>query len=223
MHVTRRTFPIAARTAVAAGAAVALVLPAGAAFAEAGTGSGIGSDAYRGATHTATGDVRAARLADGSVARVHKLGPNHHRADIRDGGTRVGVLESTGAPVLGRYGELRVMLLPDGNVVSWIERAAEPRARTGTASAGVVMPDGRAVKLIGSDASGEPRAEVSSSTGRPLGALTARYRTALYGAWTYRLVPDRRTPLLVVIDGRRGGSGWVYDFHGNPIQTYRTR
>ncbi|MEU2156868.1 hypothetical protein ABZ532_17930 [Streptomyces sp. NPDC019396] len=221
MHVTRRTFRNAVNTAVAAGAVMALAIPAGAAFAEAGAGSGIESGPDEG--RTTTGEGRAAKLADGSVARVYRLGPNHQRADIRDGRTGVGTLESAGAPALGRYHQLRVMLLPDGNVVSWLERGDKPGTARTSASAGVVMPDGRAVRLIEGD---KPRAEVSSDTGRSLGTLTPESSTARYGGWTYKLVTDQgdtREPLLVVVDGRSGGKGWVFDFHGELIQTYRTR
>ncbi|MFE7775356.1 hypothetical protein ACFU5O_15930 [Streptomyces sp. NPDC057445] len=217
MRTTRRSVrtAVVAAGALATGAAVALALPAGAAFADSPAGA---VAAAPGASSTG----RTAKLADGSVARIHKLGPHHYKAEIRSGGTVRARLVTTGSPVFVQSKGLHVVLRPDGNVVSWLEGRKQAAAHAAAlGSSRITTPDGRIARLVKGRDGGDPRAEVSMKSGKRIGTLTAEYPSARHAGWTYKLVPNGRHPEFVVIDGERGGSTWVYDFDGELLETYR--
>ncbi|MFD9413161.1 hypothetical protein ACFWC9_00310 [Streptomyces goshikiensis] len=210
MRSTRRTHRRTTfRTAaVLAGAAAVLAVPVGSAFA----------DSSAGAAAPVT-----VRLADGSVAKVYKTGPNRFEADIFAGSTKLDTLVSGGGGVAyGRSDGLHVVLQPNGGVTSWMEGGEKPRPQArsqakGVASVRVAMPDGRIAKLV-TGAGGE-RAVISLPNGEVLGAIDLRHPSVLNDGWTYKLVRDGERVRLVVIDGRGGGgNSWVYDFgSGKPV------
>ncbi|WP_405544264.1 hypothetical protein OG590_17835 [Streptomyces goshikiensis] len=54
-----------------------------------------------------------------------------------------------------------------------------------------------------------------------LGAIDLRHPSAVHDGWTYKLVRDGERVKFAVIDGRGGGSSWVYDFgSGKLVETY---
>ncbi|MGA4850121.1 hypothetical protein ACOBQB_29205 [Streptomyces sp. G5(2025)] len=142
MRATRRTFRTAA---IATGAIAAFtVVPATAAFAADTPNTPVtpptnSTDATTGtATGTATGTdtntdapkpddervhVRDVKLADGSLAKVYKLGPHHYQADIIAHGTKLDTLDANGNPARGENNGLHVILNPDGTLKSWVEDA----------------------------------------------------------------------------------------------------
>ncbi|MFD6181238.1 hypothetical protein [Streptomyces goshikiensis] len=211
MRSTRRTHRRTTfRTAaVLAGAAAVLAVPVGSAFADSSAGA-------------AAAPVTV-RLADGSVAKVYKTGPNRFEADIFAGSTKLDTLVSGGGGVAyGRSDGLHVVLQPNGGVTSWMEGGEKPRPQArsqakGVASVRVAMPDGRIAKLV-TGAGGE-RAVISLPNGEVLGAIDLRHPSVLNDGWTYKLVRDGERVRLVVIDGRGGGgNSWVYDFgSGKPV------
>ncbi|AYV28905.1 hypothetical protein HET69_28975 [Streptomyces sp. CJ_13] len=213
MRSTRRTpRRTTLRTAaVVVGAAAVLAVPVGSAFADSSAGAGVGAPVA----------PVIVRLADGAVAKVYKTGPNRYEADIFAGSTKLDTLVSRGGGVAyGRSDGLRVVLQPNGGVTSWMEGGEKSRPKPkGVASVRVVMPDGRIAKLVGG--AGGERAVISLPNGEVLGAIDLRHPSAVHDGWTYELVRDGERVKFVVIDGRGGGSGWVYDFgSGKPVEAY---
>ncbi|MFD6467523.1 hypothetical protein [Streptomyces goshikiensis] len=222
MRSTRRTpCRTTLRTAaVVVGAAAVLAVPVGSAFA----------DSSAGVRAVAQGAPVVVRLADGAVAKVYKTGPNRFEADIFAGSTKLDTLVSRGGGVAyGRSDGLRVVLQPNGGVTSWMEGGEKSRPKVkakavAPAPVRVVMPDGRIAKLAadgaGAGAGGE-RAVISLPDGEVLGAIDLRHPSAVHDGWTYKLVRDGQRVKFVVIDGRGGGSSWVYDFgSGKLVEAY---
>ncbi|MGW0899212.1 hypothetical protein ACWD0G_19880 [Streptomyces goshikiensis] len=213
MRSTRRTHRRTTfRTAaVLAGAAAVLAVPVGSAFA----------DSSAGAAAVPAGAPVTVRLADGSVAKVYKTGPNRFEADIFAGATKLDTLVSGGGGVAyGRSDGLHVVLQPNGGVTSWMEGGEKPRPQPkGVASVRVAMPDGRIAKLVTGAGTGSERAVISLPNGEVLGAIDLRHPSVLNDGWTYKLVRDGERVRFVVIDGRGGGgNSWVYDFgSGKPV------
>ncbi|MFD4135765.1 hypothetical protein [Streptomyces goshikiensis] len=217
MRSTRRTHRRTTfRTAaVLAGAAAVLAVPVGSAFA----------DSSAGAVPAGAPAPVTVRLADGSVAKVYKTGPNRFEADIFAGSTKLDTLVSGGGGVAyGRSDGLHVVLQPNGGVTSWMEGGEKPgpqaRPQTkGVASVRVAMPDGRIAKLVTGAGAGGERAVISLPNGEVLGAIDLRHPSVLNDGWTYKLVRDGERVRFVVIDGRGGvGNSWVYDFgSGKPV------
>ncbi|OKI33753.1 hypothetical protein A6A28_07550 [Streptomyces sp. CB03578] len=225
MRSTRRTpCRTTLRTAaVVVGAAAVLAVPVGSAFAD--SSAGVGAVAQG-----APGAPVVVRLADGAVAKVYKTGPNRFEADIFAGSTKLDTLVSRGGGVAyGRSDGLRVVLQPNGGVTSWMEGGEKSRPKVkakavAPAPVRVVMPDGRIAKLAadgaGAGAGGE-RAVISLPDGEVLGAIDLRHPSAVHDGWTYKLVRDGGRVKFVVIDGRGGGSSWVYDFgSGKLVEAY---
>ncbi|MCX3062330.1 hypothetical protein [Streptomyces beihaiensis] len=65
--------------------------------------------------------VKAVRLADGSVAKVYKLGTHHYQADIYARGAKLDTLDADGRTAFGENNGLHVALKPDGTVTSWLD------------------------------------------------------------------------------------------------------
>ncbi|WP_328776161.1 hypothetical protein OHU17_17355 [Streptomyces goshikiensis] len=225
MRSTRRTpRRTTLRTAaVVVGAAAVLAVPVGSAFAD--SSAGVGAVAQG-----APGAPVVVRLADGAVAKVYKTGPNRFEADIFAGSTKLDTLVSRGGGVAyGRSNGLRVVLQANGGVTSWMEGGEKSRPKVkakavAPAPVRVVMPDGRIAKLAadgaGAGAVGE-RAVISLPDGEVLGAIDLRHPSAVHDGWTYKLVRDGQRVKFVVIDGRGGGSSWVYDFgSGKLVEAY---
>ncbi|QEU93026.1 hypothetical protein [Streptomyces kanamyceticus] len=65
--------------------------------------------------------VRDAKLADGSLAKIYKIGPNHYQADIYAHGAKLDTLDANGRSASGQNNGLHVTLNPDGTIKSWVE------------------------------------------------------------------------------------------------------
>ncbi|MEU8938856.1 hypothetical protein AB0C97_12550 [Streptomyces goshikiensis] len=225
MRSTRRTpRRTTLRTAaVVVGAAAVLAVPVGSAFADSSAGVGVVAPG-------APGAPVVVRLADGAVAKVYKTGPNRFEADIFAGSTKLDTLVSRGGGVAyGRSDGLRVVLQPNGGVTSWMEGGEKSRPKVkakavAPAPVRVVMPDGRIAKLAADGAgagTGGERAVISLPDGEVLGAIDLRHPSAVHDGWTYKIVRDGERVKFVVIDGRGGGSSWVYDFgSGKLVEAY---
>ncbi|GAA3770736.1 hypothetical protein GCM10022403_002580 [Streptomyces coacervatus] len=73
--------------------------------------------------------VTSAPLADGtSTARIYKVTANHYEADIYADGTRFDTLVANGRAAYGQLNGLHVVLQPDGQLSSWVDRAPDPTA-----------------------------------------------------------------------------------------------
>ncbi|MCX4527077.1 MULTISPECIES: hypothetical protein [unclassified Streptomyces] len=166
--------------------------------------------------------VATVKLADGSVAKVYKIGDRHFEADILAGSTKLDTLVSRGgAAAYGQNNGLHVVLQPDGTVRSWMEGGEKPKpVEDRVTSVRVTMPDGRIAKLI--DGPGGKRAVISTPNGNVLGTIDLKHPSVLNDGWTYKLVQDgKRGVKFVVIDGKSGGNSWVYDFgSGKLIEKY---
>ncbi|MFE1555835.1 hypothetical protein ACFW6V_12750 [Streptomyces sp. NPDC058734] len=177
--------------------------------------------------------VTTVKLADGSVAKVYKLGAAHFEADVFARGTKLDTLVSKdGKPAYGQNNGLHVVLQPNGTVTSWIEGGSrkpvekpvekpkpKPQVKKET-SVRITMPDGRIARLI--DGPTGKRAEISMPNGNLLGTIDMKNRSALNDGWTYKLVQDGKRVKFVVIDGKGGGDSWVYDFStGRLIEQYK--
>ncbi|MCX5388131.1 hypothetical protein [Streptomyces sp. NBC_00083] len=251
MRATRRTVRTAA---IATGAIAALALPVGAAFADspAAPSSGPSDDTRKdedggkkdgGKKDDAAQDVRSfvksVKLADGSVAKVYKLGQNHYEAEIWADGARLDTLVAKGASATGQNNGLYVVLNPDGTVTSWVdsgkkdekrkdekrkdgkkdERKQDDKKSDVVSAVKMTMPDGRIAKLI--KTGNGPRVEISMPNGSFLGAIDLKNPSALNDGWTYKVVnAGKGVYKFVVIDGRNGGNSWVYDFSGKLIEKY---
>ena len=182
----------------------------------------------------ARGYVTTVKLADGSVAKVYRVGDDRFEADIFAGDRKVGTLVSTnGQSTNATHNGLHVTLYGNGRVTSWVEGGKpvekpvvkpKPDVKKET-RVRVTLPDGRIAKLV--DGHGHAygpqgkRVELFAPHGRPLGAIDLKHPNALHDGWTYKLVQDGKRLKFVAIDGRSGGNSWVYDFTtGKLIETY---
>ncbi|MFE6907066.1 hypothetical protein [Streptomyces erythrochromogenes] len=231
MRSTRRT---TLRTAaVVAGAATVLALPVGSAFADSPAAPepralpGIEQPPVRPSADTqhrpapeARAFVTVVKLADGSVAKVYKIGKSHFEADVFAGSVKLDTLVSrSGAASYGRSNGLHVVLHPNGTVTSWLDGAPKPKPKPEVeSSVRVAMPDGRIAKLVDG-----PRGKyvvVSAPNGHVVGTLDLKRPSVQNDGWTYELVRDGKRVKFVVIDGKGGGNSWVYDFDGRLIERY---
>ncbi|MFG2751301.1 hypothetical protein [Streptomyces xanthophaeus] len=177
--------------------------------------------------------VTTVKLADGSVAKVYKIGDDHFEADIYAGSTKLDTLVSKGgAAAYGQNNGLHVVLQPNGTVTSWLEGAPQPKPPVEKPKpkpevkpeAGketwvrITMPDGRIAKLV--DGPKGKRVEISMPNGNLLGTVDLKNPSALNDGWTYKLVQDGKRVKFVVIDGKSGGNSWVYDFSGKLVERY---
>ncbi|MFF3650275.1 hypothetical protein ACFYXV_16780 [Streptomyces sp. NPDC002181] len=259
MRSTRRT---TLRTAaVFAGTAAVLALPAGSAFADSPTGPerevlpGVEQPVEEepvkerpvgeekpvtqpavdpGVPQAKRAFVTTVKLADGSIAKVYKIGDTRFEAEIFSRATKLDTLVSKGgSPAYGQNNGMHVVLRPNGTVTSWVEGEQKPKPRPkqlvkpvekpkhevkrGT-SVRITMPDGRIAKLI--DGPKGKRVEISMPNGNLLGTIDRKHPRAQNDGWTYRIVQDGKRAKFVVIDGRGGGSSWVYGFDGRLIEKY---
>ncbi|MFC9812295.1 hypothetical protein ACFVJM_09545 [Streptomyces virginiae] len=220
MRSTRRT---TLRTAaVVAGAATVLALPVGSAFADspAVPGPPVGPSVDS-RVAPARAFVTAVKLADGSVAKVYRVGKSHFEADIYAAGAKLDTLVSRGsAAAYGQSNGLHVVLQPNGTVTSWLDGAPKPAPEHGKAesSVRVAMPDGRIAKLV--DGPRGKRVVISMPNGNVLGVIDLKRPSTQNDGWTYKLVRDGKRVKFVVIDGKGGGNSWVYDFGGRLIEKY---
>ncbi|MEV7560269.1 hypothetical protein [Streptomyces sp. NPDC089795] len=217
MRTTRRTTLRSA--AVVAGVATVLALPVGTAFAA--------SPAVREPAPSVRAYVTTVKLADGSVATVHKVGANHFEAEIHAGSTKPDRLVSKGAAAsYGQSDGLHVLLRPDGTVTSWMDGTSKPEPKpaakteiTKESSVRITLPDGRIAQLV--DGPKGKRVELSTPKGHALATIDPRRPSAQHDGWTYKLVRDGKQHVkFVVIDGKGGGNSWVYDFDGRLIEKY---
>ncbi|MBX7469205.1 hypothetical protein K1Y80_24425 [Streptomyces sp. MAG02] len=180
--------------------------------------------------------VKSVKLADGSVAKIYKLGQNHYEAEIWANGSKLDTLVAKGSSAVGQNNGLHVVLDPDGTFSSWAdgdkkkdekkkddkrdERKKDERKKSDVISAvKITMPDGRLAKLI--KTSNGPRVEISMPNGTFLGTIDLKDPSALNDGWTYKIVnAGKGFYKFVVIDGRSGGNSWVYDFGGKLIEKY---
>ncbi|MFC9293042.1 hypothetical protein ACFTWH_00980 [Streptomyces sp. NPDC057011] len=168
--------------------------------------------------------VTTVKLADGSVAKVYKIADNHFEADIFAGSTKLDTLVSTGGgAAYGQNNGLHVVLHPNGTVTSWMEGADKPKPPVKPevkkeSSVRITMPDGRIAKLV--DGPNGKRVEISMPNGYALGTIDLKRPSTLNDGWTYKLVRDGKRVKFVVIDGKGGGSSWVYGFDGRLIEKY---
>ncbi|KOU30879.1 hypothetical protein ADK52_03775, partial [Streptomyces sp. WM6372] len=180
--------------------------------------------------------VTTVRLADGSIAKIYKIGNDHFEAVIFSGSTKLDTLVSKGGkPAYGQNNGLHVVLQPNGTVTSWVEGEQKPEPRPKPkpvekpvekpkhevkkeTSVRITMPDGRIAKLI--DGPNGKRVEISMPNGNPLGTIDLKHPSAQNDGWTYRIVQDGKRVKFVVIDGKSGGSSWVYGFDGKLIEKY---
>ncbi|MFD7839125.1 hypothetical protein [Streptomyces sp. NPDC059761] len=168
--------------------------------------------------------VTTVKLADGSIAKVYKIGNGHFEAEILSGSTKLDTLVSKGGkPAYGQNNGLHVVLQPNGTVTSWVEGEPTPVEKPKhevkkETSVRITMPDGRIAKLI--DGPNGKRVEISMPNGNLLGTIDLKNPSAQNDGWTYRVVQDGKRVKFVVIDGKGGGSSWVYGFDGKLIEKY---
>ncbi|MGW2818620.1 hypothetical protein [Streptomyces sp. NPDC001415] len=191
--------------------------------------------------------LKSVKLADGSVAKVYKLGQNHYEAEIWANGSKLDTLVAKGASATGQNNGLYVVLNPDGTVTSWVdggkkddskkkdeskkdderrnderkkdERKKGDRKSDVVSSVKITMPDGRIAKLI--KTTNGPRVEISMPNGNVLGSIDLKDPSVLNDGWTYKIVTaGKGVHKFVVIDGKNGGNSWVYDFDGKLIEKY---
>ncbi|MFD5512870.1 hypothetical protein ACFWIB_34670 [Streptomyces sp. NPDC127051] len=180
--------------------------------------------------------VTTVKLADGSIAKVYKIGNGHFEAEIFSGATKLDTLVSKGGkPAYGQNNGLHVVLQPNGTVTSLVEGEPKPTPKPTPkpveklvekpkhevkkeTSVRITMPDGRIAKLI--DGPNGKRVETSMPNGNLLGTIDLKHPSAQNDGWTYRIVQDGKRVKFVVIDGKGGGSSWVYGFDGKLIEKY---
>ncbi|MFG3285462.1 hypothetical protein [Streptomyces sp. NPDC048111] len=185
--------------------------------------------------------VTSVKLADGSVAKVYRLGQNHYEAEIWADGAKLDTLVAKGASATGQNNGLHVVLNPDGTVTSWIDGGKkddkkdgekkkeeerkgddtkDERTKSGVVSSvRITMPDGRAAQLL--KTSHGPRVEIAQTNGNALSTLDLSHPSVFHDGWTYKIVDaGKGFYKFVVIDGRNGGNSWVYDFGGRLIEKY---
>ncbi|MCX4714968.1 hypothetical protein OG818_04050 [Streptomyces virginiae] len=215
MRTTRRTTLRSA--AVVVGAATALAVPVGSAFAYSPAGSS-------GPAASVRAYVTTVKLADGSVAKVYKIGDSHFEADLFAGSTKLDRLVSKGgAASYGQNDGLHVVLQPNGTVTSWMDGASKPKPASEKeirkeSSVRITMTDGRISELV--DGPNGKRVELSTPKGHALATIDLRRPSVQHDGWTYKLVRDGKHVKFVVIDGKGGGNSWVYDFDGKLIEKY---
>ncbi|MEU9026332.1 hypothetical protein AB0D46_02120 [Streptomyces sp. NPDC048383] len=191
----------------------------------------------------ARGYVTTVKLADGSVAKVYRVGDDRFEAEIFAGGRKAGSLAAeNGRSTNATCGGLHITLHGNGRVTSWVEGGGKPvqkpvekpveksvvKPRPNVKKETrirVTLPDGRIARLVDGHghASGPQgkRVELFTPHGRPLGTIDLKHPNALHDGWTYKLVQDGKRLKFVAIDGRSGGDSWVYDFGtGKLIETY---
>ncbi|MGW7347053.1 hypothetical protein [Streptomyces sp. NPDC054854] len=180
----------------------------------------------------ARGYVTTVRLADGSVAKVHRVGDQRFEADIFAGDRKIGTLVgANGQSTNGTHNGLHVTLHGNGTVTSWVEGGkpvrkpvekpvAKPKPEVRKETwVRVTLPDGRIAKLV--DGHHGKRVELSMPNGLPPVTIDLKHPDVLRDGWMYKLVQDGRRTKFVAIDGRSGGNSWVYDFTtGKLIETY---
>ncbi|MFD7397448.1 MULTISPECIES: hypothetical protein [Streptomyces] len=220
MRTTRRTTLRSA--AVVVGAATVLAVPVGSAFAYSPAGSSTGPAA------SVRAYVTTVKLADGSVAKVYKIGDSHFEADLFAGSTKLDRLVSKGgAASYGQNDGLHVVLQPNGTVTSWMDGVSKPKPQPRPASekeirkessVRITMTDGRIAELV--DGPNGKRVELSTPKGHALATIDLRRPSVQHDGWTYKLVRDGKHVKFVVIDGKGGGNSWVYDFDGKLIEKY---
>ncbi|MFI7353030.1 hypothetical protein ACIBTP_03695 [Streptomyces avidinii] len=233
MRNTRRT-TLRSAAVVVAGAATLLALPVGSAFADS---PAVPAQEVLPAAVPKPG-VRAyvttVKLADGAVAKVYRTSGNHFEADILAGSTRLDTLVSNGgAASYGQNNGLHVVLRPNGTVTSWMDGSPQPKPQPHVKPEGtkdvrkdvrkessvlIAIPDGRVARLV--DGPNGKRAEISLPNGRALGVVDLGCPGTYHDGWTYKIVRDGNRVKFVVIDGKGGGSSWVYDFNGRLIERY---
>ncbi|MGZ9932321.1 hypothetical protein ACXNSR_20900 [Streptomyces sp. NC-S4] len=216
MRITRRTSLRSA--AVVVGAATVLALPVGSAFADSPAVPGPEVLPAVQPAASVRAYVTTVKLADGSVAKVYKVGKSHFEADVLAGSTKLDTLVGKdGAASYGQSNGLRVVLRPNGTVTSWMVGA--PKPQTGKeSSVRIAMPDGRTARLV--DGPYGKRVEISTPKGRAaLATIDLRRPSVHHDGWTYGLVRDGQREKFVV-DGRGGGKSWVYDFSGRLIEKH---
>ncbi|GGP34391.1 hypothetical protein [Streptomyces melanogenes] len=170
--------------------------------------------------------VKSVKLADGSVAKVYKLGQNHYEAEIWANGSKLDTLVANGSKAVGENNGLHVVLNPDGTVTSWVDGGKKPEKKQEkkadskvVSSVKITMPDGRIAKLI--KTTDGPRVEISMPNGNFLGSIDLKNPSTLNDGWTYKIVnAGKGFYKFVVIDGKHGGNSWVYDFQGKLIEKY---
>ncbi|MGP9019942.1 hypothetical protein ACT1U9_16285 [Streptomyces sp. BR1] len=178
--------------------------------------------------------VKSVKLADGSVAKVYKLGQNHYEAEIWANGTKLDTLVANGSSATGENNGLHVVLTPGGTVSSWVDggkkdekkhdkreqkKQEKKDERKAVSAVKVTMPDGRIAKLI--KTTDGPRVEISMPNGNFLGSIDLKNPSTLNDGWTYKIVnAGKGVYKFVVIDGKSGGNSWVYDFQGKLIEKY---
>ncbi|MFI8343180.1 hypothetical protein ACIF8W_24405 [Streptomyces sp. NPDC085639] len=247
MRNTRRT--TLRSVAVAAGAATLLALPVGSAFADSPavpepevlpgieqpsvdpsapptTPPPVGSKPVAEPKPRVRTYVTTVKLADGSVAKVHRIGSNHYEADILAGSTKLDTLVSKGgAASYGQNNGLHVVLQPNGTVTSWMDGSPKPQPQRYVkpeirkeSSVRIALPDWRVATLV--DGTHGKRAEISRPDGRLLTVIDPERPSTYQDGWTYKLVRDGKRVKFVVIDGKGGGNSWVYDFNGRLIEKY---
>ncbi|MEV0317371.1 hypothetical protein ACIBKX_22835 [Streptomyces sp. NPDC050658] len=84
--------------------------------------------------------VRTAKLADGSTAKIYKLGKNHYQADIYAKGTKLDTLDANGKSATGQNNGLYVVLNPDGTIKSWVENGTKPAPNSTSTSTSTTKP-----------------------------------------------------------------------------------
>ncbi|WP_412077495.1 hypothetical protein ACLF6K_23535 [Streptomyces xanthophaeus] len=175
--------------------------------------------------------VTTVKLADGSIAKVYKIGDRHFEADVYAGSTKLDTLVSKGgAAAYGQNNGLHVVLQPNGTVTSWVEGVQKPKppvekpkpqvkpeVRKET-SVRIAIADGRTAKLV--DGPHGKRVEIAMPNGSALGTIDLKHPAVHKDGWTYKLVQDGKRVKFVVIDGKSGGNSWVYDFSGKLLQEY---
>ncbi|MFF2787524.1 hypothetical protein ACFVT6_12260 [Streptomyces sp. NPDC058049] len=150
MRNTRRTTLRSA--VVVAGAATVLALPVGSAFADSPAVPEPRPSVDPSANPSVRPSVKPApsvrayvttvKLADGSVAKVYKIGGSHFEADILAGSSKLDTLVSkAGAASYGQNNGLHVVLRPNGTVTSWMDGAGP--AAAGAAGLGFAMLSGQ--------------------------------------------------------------------------------
>ncbi|MGY0017454.1 hypothetical protein ACVHNB_00510 [Streptomyces sp. YJ-C3] len=70
--------------------------------------------------------VKTVKLADGSTAKIYKLGAHHYQADIYDGSTKLGTVDANGKTAKAMNNGLHIVLDPDGTLKSWTDGHPKP-------------------------------------------------------------------------------------------------
>ncbi|MGW7078824.1 hypothetical protein [Streptomyces sp. NPDC054866] len=109
--------------------------------------------------------VRTAKLADGSTAKIYKLGQHHYQADIYAKGVKIDTLDANGKSATGQNNGLYVVLNPDGTIKSWVEGKTsptekpkpkpQPQHKSGSGSSTVVPKGGVKAGADGMSPAGE--------------------------------------------------------------------